>query len=215
MINSINYEGQEFPETQRRCGAAALTMALRAFGIEAEQERLWNALKTPVPGSENEFRVETYRIAQQARCEGLGVILGRLRDPWNFLLLQKPFSVHNPSALILNHRTRLESPLGHFSVFLRTDAEKELVFLHDPQRGPERAVTKTELLALWSPLGKPCEITGRIALRFAPKDAFFERCRCRWCESVLELPDSPKIRENWSRLFCPECGKADPQTEKT
>lgn len=184
----LNFERQKGSQTERRCGAAALCMVLRTFGFEADQQQLWNALrKAPAPGKP--FRIETFRLAAYAEEIGLAVRLGRLANPADFV---QKLDISKGYQMILNHRIRRESGLGHFTVFEKWEPSLQSVFVHDPQIGPSRKIPLPELLELWTRTAPPCEITGNVAVLFFRKDHDCDR-----------LADP----EHWSAFFSSENGR--------
>ena len=190
MSETFTYERQIPSPTERRCGAAALCMVLRDFGIDLSQERIWDEIKSPVaPSRPNEFRIKTFRLAAFALKYGLDAVVGRLREPFGFL---ENLRCEHGYRLILNHRVRPDSSLGHFSVFVKTgktSTDEQTVWLHDPQKGPDRKISATELADLWKPTGQNCEITGNIAVLFFRAD-----------------PDNLADTCHWSAKFNPETG---------
>jgi len=185
MLDSFHYERQIPSPTERRCGAAALCMVLRDFGVEVSQEEIWDEIKTPVPNKPGEFRIETYRLAAFARKRGVEAIVGRLRQPLVFL---ESLRCERGYRFILNHRVRADSSLGHFTVFVKV--ESDAIFLHDPQKGPNQEISRTELAELWKPIGQNCEISGHVGVLFFRTD-------------VDNLSDTT----HWSAVFDPETGR--------
>jgi len=189
----FNFERQVPSLVERRCGAAALCMVLRDFGINVTQEQIWEEIKTPVaPSKPNEFRIETFRLATFARKYGLDAIVGRLRKPLAFL---ENLRCEQGYRLILNHRVRQDSPQGHFTVFVKTGKTgtgEQTILLHDPQQGPNRRISATELADLWQPTGQNCEITGNVAVLL-----------CRTDSDNLAAPP------HWSAKFDPETGRKE------
>ena len=152
---SIPFEPQINRPGYRCCGAAALTMVLRSFGLDADQETVQKKIAGYDPNSRCS---RSFHLSRCALEYGLAAIPCRLQDPWS--ILTNPGDIR----LILNHRVRPESPLGHYTVFLSANESDETVYVHDPQFGPNRQLTKLELLELWTPKGDDCEITGSIAV---------------------------------------------------
>jgi len=186
---TFHYERQIPSPTERRCGAAALCMVLQDFGVNVSQERIWDAIKTPVPSKPGEFRTETYRLAAFAREHGVDAIVGRFREPFAFL---EQLCCEQGYRLILNHRLRADSPLGHFTVFVKTEktAEGQMIILHDPQKGPNRQISQAELAELWKPMGQNSEISGNVGVLF-------------YLEDLDNLGDD----HHWAMKFDPETGQ--------
>lgn len=163
-------------------------MVLRRFDFEADQEQIWNAIKsaTKTPGV---FRVETFRLAGYAQKLGLETVLGRLADPLDFL---RRIDTTKDYQLILNHRIRRDSGLGHFTVFEKWAPQENAIYVHDPQIGPSRKIAIDELLELWRPDGEACETTGNIAVLFFHKN-----------QDPLRLV----AFEHWSAFFDSDTGR--------
>jgi len=166
-METFTYERQIPSRTELRCGAAALCMVLRDFGIDASQEQIWDEMKTPVPEKPDVFRINTYRLAAFALKCGINAIVGRLRKPLAFL---EKLRSERGYRLILNHRIRADSPLGHFTVFTKMETSDQTIFLHDPQKGPNRKISWAELANLWKPVGENCEISGYVGVLFFRTD---------------------------------------------
>lgn len=180
------FERQKESPTERRCGAAALCMVLRNFGFEVDQQHIWNAVRR-VPMAGGPSRIQTFRLAAYAKERGLDAVVGRLADPASFL---QELDVSRGYQLILNHRLRSDSGLGHFTVFQEWEPDEEKIFVHDPQIGPGREIPIRELLELWKPCEPPCEITGNIAVLFFRED----------CDALTDP-------EHWNAVFCSETGR--------
>ncbi len=210
MLPAISYERQQNVPGERRCGAATLGMVLRSFGIDVEQDEIWDRVKVPAG---TEYRTLTFGLAKEARRRGVAAVPGRLRDPWSFLeQCSRPTGFPNADfRFVLNHRVRPESPLGHFSVLVDYRAEDDEVVLHDPQFGPNRTLTIDELRELWSSAGEQCEITGFVGILFWRPELREQPGReltCPRCTVRFPLPIRPDEPFPWSAIFCPDCGKA-------
>ncbi len=189
MPKTFTYERQPVSSTERRCGAAALCMVLRDFGIDVSQEQIWDEIKTPVPSKPDEFRTETYRLAAFARKSGINTIVGRLRRPFPFL---KNLRCEHGYRLILNHRVRADSRFGHFSVFVKMNRDEPTILLHDPQKGPNWEISVEELTDLWKPTGQDCEISGNVGVLLFQADT-----------------DNLSDAIHWSAKFDPETGRKE------
>lgn len=194
MTSGIPFEPQRNGPGRRRCAAAALTMIYRSFGRTADSGEIDAELVSGTPS------IPTFHLARHALKRGLSALPCRLRDPWEFLR-------HAPGDIrvVLNHRIRPDSPLGHFTVFLELDPEKETVRIHDPQFGPDRSIEKAALLELWTPTGKNDEITGNVAVLFAERAGANPRI-CPRCGGAFD-PFEPSV---FRTVFCPRCDYAIP-----
>ena len=196
-FKSISYEPQRPANaSERRCGAAALVMVYRALGRQADQQAVFRDLD----GSSR-----TYRLAGHAMAVGLSAAVVRFRDPWE-PLLRLPELL--PEAVtILNHRLDFEEKAGHFSVFLRTEqVPEEQVVIHDPQRGPQRRLTKEMFLRLWNPSADDSEIRGRIAVLIRPPLLpQSPEIVCRRCHKVLTIEAFASVLPLISSFYCPHC----------
>jgi hypothetical protein len=212
----IPYERQTDPTSNRMCGAAALCMVYRSFGITASQVEL--APKLTGPKASGNSAARTYLMAQDALARGLGAVVFRAKDPLGTLKACQD----RPVRLVLNHRMNLESPRGHFSVLVRVADEH--VVVHDPQIGPSTRILATDLLKLWRPLGGASEITGNVLAAFGKDRQAADPCpkcetvvpetiTCPGCRKPILLQPAAVLgcmnatcpERTWAALFCPYC----------
>jgi hypothetical protein len=212
----IPYEHQNDPLSTRMCGPAALCMVYRSFGIECTQTEL--AKKVLPSASPPSTGARTYLLAQDALARGLSAMVLRARDPMRILRA----SQDRPLRLILNHRQRPDSPLGHFTVLV--GLKKDHVILHDPQIGPDVSVPIGQLLELWQPLVTPSEVTGNVLVALGSEPEPETSCStcgaevpgtlgCPVCRrlvaiqpwSVLGCVNPNCANRTWETLFCPYC----------
>lgn len=205
----LEYEPQLARPGLRTCGAAALCMVYRSLGMECQQEEVWDRL-----AARRRLRggVRTCALAADAIAQGLAAVVVQTRQPWPFLSASSGAGVR----VILNHRLAEHSPWGHYTVLDRID--EEAAWLHDPQLGPSRRVTRDELLRLWEGRWGRTEIAGRVAVvvgrRQAP-DTVWQRCQrgllpsadCPNCQQsiVLEPYSAFWPERHWERIYCPRC----------
>jgi hypothetical protein len=212
----VPYEKQIDSTSSRLCGAAALCMVYRSFGMDCTQAEL--ATKITTPGASGNPGARTYLLAQEALGRGLSALVLRAKDPLRTLK-----ACHNPSLrVILNYRPRMESPNGHFTVLV--DVAADAVVVHDPLLGPHTRVLQSDLLNLWRPLAGGSEITGYVLIALAKDPPAAVPCpacgsavpdsvACPGCrKSVALRPASvlgcmnPSCPERaWDTLFCPYC----------
>ncbi len=197
------------------CGAAALCMVYRSFGMAVSQAEL--AEKLTPPGPFGNAGARTYLLAQDALARGLSAIVMRARDPLATLK-----ACHNLLRVILNHRPRPESTNGHFTVLV--DFAGDHVVVHDPLAGPNTRILQSDLLKLWQPLGGTSEITGNVLVVLAKDQQSAAPCRrcgnpipetstCPGCgqsialrpASVLGCMSASCPERAWETLFCPLC----------
>jgi Peptidase C39 family len=212
----IPYERQTEPSSNRMCGAAALSMVYRSFGIRCSQAELWARLTDPVASTNVGAR--SYLLANDALSRGLSALVLRAKDPLRTL---ENCHVRQLRA-ILNHRPRRDSSNGHFTVLV--DFVADQVVVHDPLAGPNTHILKSDLLELWQPLAGASEITGNVLVvvsrdrQSAPPchqcgKAIPETIDCPGCgQSIALRPASvlgcitPICPERaWETLFCPRC----------
>jgi len=218
-VLDIPYERQTDPASNRMCGAAALCMVYRSFGMSCSQAEVATRLTRPGPSAN--MGVRTYLLAQDALARGYGAIVMRARDPLATLK-----GCHNRLLrVILNHRPRPESPNGHFTVLVDFDGEH--VVVHDPLAGPNTRILQSDLLKLWQPLGGTSEITGNVLVVLAKEQQSAAPCRqcgsrspetiaCPGCHqsvalrpaSVLGCMSGSCPERAWETLFCPFCDSA-------
>jgi len=209
----ISYEKQF---DARTCGAAALCMVYRSFGLACTQSEVWRRIARPGPW--NLPRSNTRLLCADALSIGLDALIFKARDPWRVLEL----SLAQGIRVILNHRPTPKSQAGHYSVLVGLDGED--VVLHDPHFGPLRHLTRDEMLELWrSDLGRS-EIAGWVLVAFtnAPASALVcelcvtntrESVPCVNCERSIPLHPGAVLgcvsatcrARTWERIHCPYC----------
>lgn len=214
----IPYEKQIETRVNRMCGAAALAMVYRSFGLTVTQTEIWNNISTP--DSRGGRFAKTSVLCQDALGRGLKSIIVKAKDPIRVLHICDKNSVR----AILNLRLRSRSVLGHFTVLVRITSKS--ITCHDPKYGPYRRTSKKNLLDLWLPNTSDCEIGGNILVVLTNK--YLTKYICPSCST--EIPDSiecynPKCRKiiplqpgnilgcvnyycperTWHLIFCPYC----------
>ena len=254
---SIPFEGQSDRESNRTCGAAALSMVYRslvpsrnAHALDERAERrgrggdrrsrqdgapggserrkgprrladvtqsdIWPRVSKP-----NRFgsvACTTHLMVKDALSRGLSAVAIQAQHPLQALLACQA----NGIRAILNHRLKIDSPAGHYSVLVGVDANG--VTVHDPFEGPHRAISHGELLELWQPRYENSEIVGNMLIGIAYQPPQMEKCSacsipmprevpCPKCGSQVPLAPAALlgclggscIRRNWRHLCCPNC----------
>jgi hypothetical protein len=213
MRLELPYERQVNTLSPRMCGAAALCMVYRSFGLACSQEEVWPAIAA---GSRS--RARTYMLCADALRRGFAAVTLQVRHALGLLraVLEQEVRV------ILNHRQSLNSRGGHYSVLVGMDEEG--LAIHDPWLGPARWLEQAEWLKLWRPGRGNTEVRGNLAVFIGPLAA--ESWRCRVCTRVVppqlscptcrkEIPLRPSLvlgcldfncpQRTWDLLFCPWC----------
>ncbi len=215
-VLDIPYEKQIDPTSRRLCGAAALCMVYRSFGLDCSQAELATKVTTPAPSGNEAAR--TYLLAQDALTRGLSALVLRAKDPLRTLKRCQ----HPQLRAILNHRPQRESPNGHFTVLV--EVAGDMVVVHDPLSGPNRRVPQRDLLDLWRPLVGGSEITGQVLVALAKDSPAAAPCPtcggiipetivCSGCRKAVALRPAtvlgclnPACLERaWETVFCPFC----------
>ncbi len=148
----VPYECQIDKQT---CGAAALAMVYRSFGMEVGQERICR---------ETRRTRRAVGLANHARNTGLQAAIVRLNEAQDGLLAVR--QSYPDCRIILNHRLMTGVSYGHYSVVV--DVKRDRVVLHDPMFGPFRRWTPETLQNLWETPGG--EIIGKVALLMRRSD---------------------------------------------
>lgn len=209
----IPYERQI---TSDACGAAALAMVYRSFGLTCSQDEIWP--RSARAGHLRVPRTKTWLLCADALNLGLAAMTLKVCDPWSTLQLCAQQNIR----AIVNHRLSNETPVGHYSVLVAIDDQH--VLLHDPQLGPERRLSRDELLDLWGRRIGDWEITGRVLLAVARPSPAAHVCpqcgaeaarsmRCAACGEPVPLEparllgclDAQCAERTWEQLFCPHC----------
>ncbi len=214
---SISYEKPSGTDGSRSCGAACLRAVYGSLGKDVPQAEIW-----PVIAKKNRFGVvssTTYLMAQDALNRGFNAIAFQARHPLQALRLCRDAG----ARVILNHRTRLDSPSGHYSVL--ASVEDRDVVLQDPSSGQARRMSHAELLELWQPRSTDSEIVGNVLIVIAAKPAA-PALACEFChasmppavncpvckkpvplapEGSLGCPADSCIARIWNFICCPYC----------
>lgn len=210
------YEKQQ---TDRMCGAAALAMAFRYFGMEADQAAIWREVARL--DEYGRMSAPTHRIAQFAQQQGLDAIVLHARRPKELIARLADSAL----VAIINQRLLMQTPHRHYSVTAKvTD---EAVVLHDPYYGPRRAYSMNEFLELWSshpenPLAAG-DILIALAKRTDPESPLFQcsvcgqqtprSIACPRCKEALSLAPAIALgcaavhclERAWDVVFCTCC----------
>jgi hypothetical protein len=206
----------ELQQGERACGAAALCMVYRSFGLDWSQSEIWERIARAGPW--DQLRTSTRLLGADALGCGLAALILKARDPCRALELSQGTDVR----IILNLRHSATSQAGHYSVFVSIDAED--VVLHDPHWGPFRKLTRAELQELWRPNRGPTEITGHVLVAFAGAPASAVDCElcgantpesvsCVSCQKAIVLRPGDVLgcvnancrARTWEQIFCPNC----------
>src|SRR5438309_779044 len=138
----IPFEHQLDAPDPRMCGAAALCMVYRSFGLACEQAEIWSEIAR---GPRGRRLSRTQLLCQHAIRRGLSGLIVQASDPW--AALQRCGA--GGLRVILNHRLSATKLEGHYTVLVRLD--EEAVFVHDPAAGPERRISRDDFHRLWKP----------------------------------------------------------------
>jgi hypothetical protein len=214
----IPYERQIDPTSNRMCGAAALSMVYRSFGMTASQLELAPRLRGT--GSSGSLAARSHLLAQHALDLGLSALVLRAKAP-----LRTLEECHEHGLrVILNHRPHRESPNGHFTVLV--DVAGDSIVVHDPLAGPSTRILHDDLLELWQPLSGLSEITGNVMIVLAKDQppagpcpecgkVIPESLTCPGCgqpvplrpASVLGCISTSCPQRAWAAVFCPHCDR--------
>lgn len=215
----LPYERQVNTLSPRMCGAAALCMVYRSFGLACSQEEVWPAIA--LPAAESDPCARTYLLCADALRRGFAALT--LQARYALPLLQ--VALEQEVRVIVNHRQGLNAAAGHYSVVVALDEEG--VAIHDPWLGPARWFEQAEWLKLWRPGRWNREVSGNLAVYIGADSA--AAARCPSCQSVIpvqvacptcrkDIPLRPSIvlgcmdsncpARMWDLLFCPWCDAA-------
>lgn len=198
------------------CGAAALSMVYRSYGIEVYQDDIWEA----VVGTSARGRAcaRAQSLTADALQRGLHASLIQVRDPW--LVLQR--CVEQSVRVVVNHVPEINSGTGHYSVL--TGLDDYYVTLHDPNDEPGRSMTREEFLRLWNPRSPKTEIVSQVMIAITNSPSALEPCAlckgvagevvtCRSCKRDVSLQPLAILgcltdwcpMRGWEMVFCPWC----------
>jgi ABC-type bacteriocin/lantibiotic exporter with double-glycine peptidase domain len=209
----IPYERQA---NRSSCGAAALSMVYRSYGIEVYQDDIWKA----VAGRSARGRAcaHAQSLAADALRRGLHASAIQVRDPW--LVLKR--CLEQSVRIIINHVPELNSGSGHFSVL--TGMDDHYVIMHDPNDEPDRSMSRDDFLRLWNPRSPQTEIISQVMVAIADIASTMEQCAlckatsgdvaiCKVCEREVSLQPLAILgcltdwcpMRAWEMVFCPWC----------
>ena len=164
-------------------------MVYRSLGFPCEQRSIWQRIAEEVRAGVHATR--THRLARDACQQGFEAAILQTDQPAELL----KHLVEAKVRVILNHRLDRHSPCGHYSVLLRFDGR--IIELHDPERGPGRALPWSEFAEYWGPIEGPSETVGNVLVAIAPRSA--EVRPCATCG-----------RAGPAEWLCPRCGQSSP-----
>jgi hypothetical protein len=216
LMAVIPFEEQNNLEGQRTCGAAALNMVYKSFGITLPQAAIWRVIS--LPDAYGGRFARTYRIAFDALLRGVCAVAFKARDPIRAVQM----ILASGNRVIMNHRLTADTGVGHYTVALAADEDK--IIFHDPQFGSAQEKPTSLMRELWQLKFTPCEITGNflIALaRNAPSSYTCNKCgvlcpvsvTCPACYLTIPLQPSTALgcwsktcdSRLWQSLLCPFC----------
>lgn len=202
-------------EDARSCGPAALCMVYRSLGVSCTQAELRPTVTRT--GRGGIVSAHTHLLCRDALGRGFRALIVRARNPWEML---RQCSSHGVRA-VLNHRPRVGSASGHYSVLV--SADDETIVLHDPLAGPEMRYRREEFLPLWGPAWPGGEVPGNVmvAISSGPNRVPCAGCgeelpaeeACAWCKQRIGLEPGVVLgcgNEEcpgrwWSCYHCPGC----------
>lgn len=214
----IPYEKQPDEPPRLMCGAAALCMVYRSYGLELTQESVWPYISRS--GFAGQKVARTYLLAADALRHGLTAVVFQAKDPWPTLRR----CLNADLRVIVNHAIGGQRFSGHYSVL--TGCDDDGLTLHDPLVGPDRRLTKSEFLELWQPRYGRGDVVGNILVAFADHSQWPTVCAecghvnptswvCSICRKDCPLQPLAGLgctqkdcaRRVWQRLYCPYCDR--------
>jgi hypothetical protein len=213
---AIPFERQENLQTNRGCGAACLSMVYKSFGKDVPQAEIW-----PLIARQNRFgsvASTTHLIALDAIRRGLSAVIVQARHPLQVLRLCHEAGIR----AIINQRPHPGVQTGHYTVLV--DMDQSSVVLHDPDLGPFRRMSHSDLLRLWQPQSANSEILGSVIVGIAAEPGPIPACE--FCHAAIPAQvDCPKCKKGvglnpaallgcirdgciarmWNYVACPSC----------
>jgi len=214
-MREIPYEKQMTANGQRTCGAAALQMIYKSFGIDLPQLAIWNAIALP-DGQGGRF-ANTYRITLDVILRGMHAVAFRAKDP--ILAVEK--ILENNIDVIMNHRVSENVGFGHYTVAI--DIGQTTIKFHDPQFGKKLTRSLNEMRSLWTPKHIPSEISGNVLIAISQNvsghtchvcgQSSRENIICPTCKISLSLQPVAALgctrtgcdAKLWEFIVCPYC----------
>lgn len=195
-----------------------MCMVYEALGIAVAQETVWPTVSRPDCAGRGTAR--TFLLAADALSRGWCASIVQARTPWETLAAWHAADL----GIIINHRTGVVDPHGHYSVLVGLTAE--VAVLHDPLAGPDQSVPRERFLELWQAFGARSEVAGGTAVLIArePGRRRCTTCGTTWPESVpcigcrqpIVLTPASAIgcavstcpARCWRQIYCSRCDSA-------
>ncbi len=220
-MSTIPYEAQKNCDGQRTCGAAALNMIYKAFGIVVPQEAVWRVIS--LPDAHGGRFARTYRLAFDASLRGVSAVAFKALDP----VRSVQEILESGSSVIMNHRLTKDTGDGHYTVALRV--QNNTITFHDPEFGPSQTKSVEAMRTLWQPKFASCEITGNFLIALAQYAKGTHRCKtcgtttpasvpCPACQVTVPLQPAAALgcssatcaSRLWEVVLCPFCDAVFP-----
>jgi hypothetical protein len=157
------------------CGAAALSMALRSYGVATSQRDLWPRISQP--NQYGQVVGHTWLMAREAIRRGFAAAIVQAIDP--IPLVRAALAAD--ARVIMNHRPLNGRTNGHYTVAVA--ATKGTISFHDPDVGPNQTRSDADLRALWTRGG---EIAGNVLIAIGKGSSAPHPCPVCHRESVVE-----------------------------
>lgn len=192
---------------KRQCGAWALSWVYRMLGIHVDVQALWENLATLDRfGSE---AIASHSIARDAIHRGLDSATLSAKNPW--ALLHRTSGICE--GIIVCHRLREGSPLGHFSVV--EEVSDRTTALRDQDHGL-RTFSKNQFLDSWMNARADDEFSRGVLIVFNRPDTSgrstqsIDTMYCKRCDAVIPLKPYDLFfgQRDWEAFFCPSCDAA-------
>jgi len=144
---------------ENSCGPAALEMVFKFYGININQNDIFEQYKKPNPDLKDNYYITTDDLVNFAKNNGFNESFWKKTD-----LTEKEINnlingfIEKRIPIIACQQFTKEIPSGHFRVV--TGIFKNKIYFHDPYDGPRKNWTMNKFIDYWMPSGKT--VTGGV-----------------------------------------------------
>lgn len=200
-------------------------MVYRSFGLEVDQEEIWESIRGTIKGVE---MGKIYKMSGDAHNRGLHAVALRCNTPDSF---ERPHAhikalrsaMRQNVRLIFNHINPYVDSVPHFAVI--TDIRADSVVFHDPILGPSNDADYDSFFDFWGHGGK--RKAGNVLLAISDTRT---QTKCALCNTKIpasisctkkgcgrDIPFQPATglqcvnpsceSSLWNAIVCPHCDK--------
>lgn len=179
MLIQVPYIKQ--PDNTAKCGAACAAMLIKHLKNEdSDLEEIWRNIIAISPEKNREY-CRTYKIGAYLTRQHFPTCTVRYKELEDFLLFCNQLGI----APILNHKSLMNSSMGHFTI--AKDIQGNKVLLNDPEDETRTEVDLKLLSEMSVKLGSEDEVGGNLAIVPIPKELQSMERKCPHCNEIINI----------------------------